>query len=525
MKLTVARKLNLLAATALTGVLLLAVLGQWQMHKVYAATNYSNVNTVPSFIDLNSAQIPMLANRTLLWQHVAVTDTAAQAALDQRIIANDKMIKLGLDTYEKNDLSNAEDKALIDADRKAIADYKLYRESILALSRSGAEKDAMDMLINNQVAPQKMVDAFDKHIKFKVDLAHATSNDGATAKNQALVVTLLIALATFAAVGAIVFLVSRYIVTALKRCVQAANELAKGDVTVQFPATNQDEIGNLGRSMNDALRTLQGSLKSVSQASISVASGATELSASAEQMLATTTEIARSGETLHATTDSVASAIVEFMANVEQIAWNVKGSIEHMEQAVTSTQEGTAGSKEATSRMEGVREATDQIASAVAVIQEIAQQTNLLSLNAAIEAAKAGENGKGFAVVAEEVRKLAERSRESTIEIKKLLVDTHDAVEGGVKAVQSTTPLMDRIHESIANVSDRVKEIGVATKEQTSAASDIAKRMADSAREVAQNAAATQQLSATVQEINRTASELAKVSETMAASVAKFQLG
>jgi len=314
------------------------------------------------------------------------------------------------------------------------------------------------------------------------------------------------------------------IVRPVKGFMAVLEAVAQGDLTVQAPVESRDEIGQLGGSLNHALAQIRGSLQQVASASGSVARGAGELAASADQMTVTTQEIARGGETLSATTEVVASVVTAFLARVEQVAGNVRSSVEQTGNAVDATENGAGASRETGQRMALIREATRNIGKAVAVIQDIAQQTNLLALNAAIEAAKAGENGKGFAVVAAEVGKLAERSAQATVEIEKLIRDTHVAVEGGVASVAATAGMMSHIHQAIATIASQVKEIGAATREQSGTGAEISRRMAESAREVGQNATATHQLSATVQEIGRTASELAQVSETMALAVARFQV-
>jgi methyl-accepting chemotaxis protein len=419
-----------------------------------------------------------------------------------------------------------ESKKVLQAVVDVVGNARESNTQVLELAKSGKTAEAMKMFADVSLPNLALWNAaFDKlNERRQVRMEEALTNADAQIRHESWIL-LAVGIVALLAVAFLGYVITASITRPINGFMGVLGRVAQGNLTAEARVDSQDEIGQLGRSLNDALRNLRESLREVTSASMSVASGATELSTSAEQMSTTTQEIAQSGETLHLATDTVTSAIVQFMASVEQVAGNVKVSVEHMEEAVSATDAGSAGSKDAAKRMARIREATAKISSAVNVIREIAQQTNLLSLNAAIEAAKAGEQGKGFAVVAEEVRKLAERSRQATVEIEKLILETREAVEGGVSSVETTTGLMDRIHGSIASVSNRVREIGLATKEQSSTVAEIAKRMEESAQEVGQNATATQELSATVQEISRTASDLAQVSESLAAAVAKFQIG
>jgi len=320
------------------------------------------------------------------------------------------------------------------------------------------------------------------------------------------------------------FVISRSITAPVAGFMGVLSALAKGDLTVRAQVDSRDEIGQLGASLNTALARLSATLKEVAGASATVASGAMELSASADQMAGTTREIARRGEGLNAATGAVMAVLGQFLASLEQVAEHVRASVGQAELAVASTGEGAQGSLDAAARMGGIHDATVKIARSVAVIQELAQQTNLLSLNAAIEAAKAGDKGRGFSVVADEVRKLADRSREATVEINAVIGHAQEAVEGGAASVRATSGLMERIRDAITGVSGRMHEIGATTREHSATAGDLTRRMEDSAREVGLNATATRQLAASVEEITRTASALAQVSETMAGAIAQFEV-
>jgi len=407
----------------------------------------------------------------------------------------------------------------------AIATGRESNTQVLELAKAGKHVEAMK-IYTEAACPKVLLwnSAFDKITDLLQTRMDAAQNLAETAIRRSTLAIIAAGVLAIAAAAALGYLITRSITVPVKGFMGILGTVATGDLRVRAQVASRDEIGQLGVSLNQALQRIQETIREVSQASLAVASGATQLSASAAQMSATTQELARNGELLHAATGTVGAATTQFLASVEQVAGNVKLSVAQTGLAVDASDAGHRGNQDAAERMDRIHAATGKISNAVTVIQEIAQQTNLLSLNAAIEAAKAGDKGKGFSVVAEEVRKLAERSRSATVEIKSLIQDTHSAVDGGVGAVRTTSELMTRIHESIGQVSDLVRQIGTATTEQFSAAGAIARHLEESSQGVSQNATATQELSATVAEISRTAAELALVSETMAGAVAVFQV-
>ena len=414
-------------------------------------------------------------------------------------------------------------KELIANIEAALATARESNNAAMALAKEGKNAEAVRTFVQGTMPKLHGIDsaiqALNGYYQTLSDEAQAAAESRIARNTVILLIAGLVAVLVAAALG---FVITRSITLPIRGFMGVLERVSEGDFTVQAQVDSRDEIGVLAQSLNTTVHSLRDTIKEVTDASTSVASGATELSASAEQMSATTQEIAKSGELLHSATESVAAAIVEFMASVEQVAGNVKVSAGHTQEAVEATKAGTEGTVTTSAGMTEIEQASTKIANAVKVIQEIAQQTNLLSLNAAIEAAKAGEQGKGFSVVAEEVRKLAERSRQAAVEIAKLIQETQQTVHGGVTSVQNISTLMVRINTSIGRASSLVNEIGTATREQASTAQEISKRMDDSAREIGQNAAATQELSATVHEISRTATELARVSNSLAHAMARF---
>ncbi len=311
----------------------------------------------------------------------------------------------------------------------------------------------------------------------------------------------------------------------LKRNIdRLVGSLKNSDLSTVITIHSQDEFQDLvgvTNACNEKQRDLVRGIQSISQ---QVASGSSELSATSDQISSTTKEIAHSTEELQATAGYIASAVTELSASIEEVARNVGAARLQAENAGSISAQGREAGASTATAMTDIQRATGEMVKAVQVIQDIARQTNLLSLNAAIEAAKAGAMGKGFAVVSEEVRKLAERSAQAAKEINELIQRSNQAVGLGIQTVDATVLSLADIAKATRSLASVVNEIGAASEEQANTSVEVARQIAGVARSVTQNASATTELAATAAEVSKTSHELARISEQLAATVRVYRV-
>jgi methyl-accepting chemotaxis protein len=277
----------------------------------------------------------------------------------------------------------------------------------------------------------------------------------------------------------------------------------EGDLTKRVPVRGRDEIGEMGGWFNVFIERLQGMIAQVAQVTDKVASAAVELSATAEEM-------SKGAECLTSRTVQTAAAVEQMNATVGQVAQNSAKAASVAQEMVQTARDGGHVVAETVAGMEQISAAvthsaaiietlgksSDQIGEIVRVIEDIADQTNLLALNAAIEAARAGEQGRGFAVVADEVRKLAERTTKATKEIGDTIrrmqqvtkgavasmeAGTHK-VAGGVELVHKAGEALTRIAEMVTHTADMIRRIAVAAEQQSVATQQIAADLENVAR-------------------------------------------
>ena len=330
------------------------------------------------------------------------------------------------------------------------------------------------------------------------------------------------------------------IIKPLKRLSESSKQIAAGDLTVDVSVeSSNDELGEMTRSFKSMVDNLRETVRGVGEASEAVASASSQISASTEEMAAGAQEQTSQASEVASAVEEMTKTIVENSRNASNTADTAKVAKDAAQQGGDVVNETVTGMrriadvvKRSAETVKALGKSSDQIGEIIGVIDDIADQTNLLALNAAIEAARAGEQGRGFAVVADEVRKLAERTTKATKEIagmiKSIQADTTGAVTSmaeGTKQVDDGIKLADKAGSSLKEivevsekVTDMVAQIAAASEQQSSASEQISKN-------VEAISSVTNQTASGVQQIARAAEDLNRLTENLRQSVARFKLG
>ncbi|WP_092328963.1 MULTISPECIES: methyl-accepting chemotaxis protein [unclassified Pseudomonas] len=516
---------------ALIGALMLAlgVFALTQMSKIRGSGEIIAQNSVPSIKALDEFTQLTLRLRVLSYRLLVNREPDIQQKTYDLLEQRGQQIRVAQAAYEKL-ISAPEERAAYDQYGQLLGQYRQLEERMKTLSRNN-QVDELRTLLNTELLSNS--DAINVAIGRLLEInnlqAEALNKGAAQQYSSAFiwVVTLLVIATGLTLLFA--WLLTNSITKPIANALDAAEEIAKGNLTRPITVDGSDEAGRLLRAMSTMQEKLRDTLQRIS-------GSATQLASAAEELNAVTDESARGLTQQNNEIEQAATAVNEMTSAVEEVARNAVSTSEASKHATTSAGDGrdlvqeTVGAIErmsadvqSTATLIGnlANESRD-IGKVLDVIRGLADQTNLLALNAAIEAARAGEAGRGFAVVADEVRALAHRTQQSTSEIERMIGSIQSGTEHAVDSMRNSTERaestlniargaglsLDTINTAIVEINERNLVIASAAEEQAQVAREVDRNLVNIRDLSVQSATGANQTSAASAELSRLAVDL-----------------
>ena len=510
-------------------VILLGLFALYQLKSVREQGEDLSDKGIPSLSALSTVNESMLRLRITAYRLLVDREPDKLVATVARIEELNGQLEAALGRYEKL-IDDDQERAQYQTFQSVVGDYKAANRELVQLSNAN-QPDAMRALLGSKYKKASDELGVQMAALIKINQDGAADSDRKADEGYAAAMGGVIAFIVVATVltGLMALLFTRSITRPLTEAVAVAQVIAKGDLTESFVVTGTDEPAQLLA----ALKVMQQNLKQTISA---IADSSNQLASAAEELNAVTEDATRGLHQQNNEIDQAATAVNEMTAAVDEVARNAVATFEASKE---STQTARHGQQQVTKTVDSIRllsndvtrtaeevknlgDGVSSISKVLDVIRAIAEQTNLLALNAAIEAARAGEAGRGFAVVADEVRALAHRTQTSTQEIEQMIGTIQQGSAGAMNAMETSTQrarqtleiaqdaggALQSITDAISQISERNLVIASASEEQAQVAREVDRNLVNIRDLSVQSAAGANQTTAASQELSNLALNL-----------------
>lgn len=514
---SIAKRMMILVVSSLLALFILAGVVRVEMGEVFEGANYGNSHIVPSILLLHKASHAFGKARVRVSRHVmAEPGSKEMSAAEEEIKESRHEVDAVLGEYEKA-LVNEDERRLAEKLHAAIASYRTAVSGVLESSLAGRKEEARNLLLTGVAKAARELDlAYEALMKFNQELGKSSAAEAKATQSRAQWITMGIAALAALILGLAGLSTVRTVTQRLAEAEQMVKKIASGDLThSNIPASN-DEIGQL----LGILDKMRGDLSLTIQ---EIATQADTVQSSSAQMAAAAHQVAASSESQSQSTSAAAAAVEELTVSIDHVGGSAAEARQRAADSEKMALSSASDVDSATHQIDNVAKRVDEsaqqiqslagqverIGNVTTVIREVADQTNLLALNAAIEAARAGEQGRGFAVVADEVRKLAERTTQSVQEISSMISAIQGDAITAVSSMQSSCQVVNEVVQSARRAStsmmgirasaeivqSSVQGISEALQEQRTASVDLSRNVEAIAQQSEENASAVASVS------------------------------
>ncbi len=537
---TITKKLLLTLSIALAGMLLVGGYAIHALHDGQQRFEYVRNSTFPDLKVMQGTLRAVADIRANTLRHVLASSAEQKAMAEKNLADADQRFDTLMESYQINASASDEDRQLLAADKTMMAQYREGRSRILALSRNNQTEQAV-ALINSEFSQTatQLMQAVEQHAKFNYRLAEQLAADNDHTYQTVFAVALGLMAVALLVTSVLALMLYRSISHGLGSIQHTIETVSsQRDFRLRADSSSQDEIGLTARAFNQLLDGLQ-------QAFGQLANGAHQVKRSSQELAQTANEVSMASGAQSEASANIAATIEQMTVSINHVADQsaqqsagaksaqtlVLDSSGIIEQTIHDIHQISQVVTVSASSIHEMEAHSGEVATVINVIRDIADQTNLLALNAAIEAARAGEQGRGFAVVADEVRKLAERTTKSTQEISSTIEamlgnavqataqmqKAEELVKVGVTRADQAAVAMRRIGELAGSAVQGSDAVAAAIQQQGEASNNIAAM-------VERTAQASEEASAAAQHTAQNAAQLDEMARLQADILARYQV-